>query len=87
VADLDARIKQLDQEKETLARNEQQTISLLVSEKASLTSELEGLIGAASRKLSFSLTTTLVSRAHSFNQVHKSWKDSSVKNKNAPKTF
>lgn len=41
-------LQQLQAERETLLRNEQQTISLLVSEKASLASELERLEGLES---------------------------------------
>lgn len=38
---LDGQVQQLQDEKETLLQNQHQTISLLVSEKASLASELE----------------------------------------------
>ncbi len=41
-------VQQLQIERETFLRNEQQTISLLVSEKASLASELERLEGLES---------------------------------------
>ncbi|RDB29429.1 hypothetical protein Hypma_015998 [Hypsizygus marmoreus] len=43
VQDLQTKLQQLEVEKETALRNEQQTISLLVSEKSSLTTELQRL--------------------------------------------
>lgn len=42
---LEERVQRLQAENETLQQNQQQTISLLVSEKASLASELERLEG------------------------------------------
>jgi hypothetical protein len=43
-------LQQLEVEKETLLQNERQTISLLVSEKSSLSAELERLEGIESGK-------------------------------------
>lgn len=43
-------LHQLEVEKETLLRDERQTVSLLVSEKSSLTAELERLEGIESGK-------------------------------------
>lgn len=43
--ELEQRVQQVQNEKETLLQNERQTISLLVSEKASLSTELERLEG------------------------------------------
>lgn len=42
---LEEKVQRLQAENETLQQNQQQTISLLVSEKASLASELERLEG------------------------------------------
>lgn len=44
-------LQQLEVEKETLLQNERQTVSLLVSEKSSLTVELERLEGVESGKI------------------------------------
>lgn len=46
---LEERVQRLQAENETLQQNQQQTISLLVSEKASLASELERLEGVETR--------------------------------------
>jgi multidrug resistance efflux pump len=43
-------LDQLEAEKEVSLQNERQTISLLVSEKSSLTAELERLEGVEARK-------------------------------------
>ena len=48
---LTEQLQQLEFEKETLLRNERQTVSLLVSEKSSLTAELERLEGIESGKI------------------------------------
>lgn len=46
-------VQRLQAENETLQQNQQQTISLLVSEKASLAAELERLEGVESCESSF----------------------------------
>ena len=71
VHQLQGELRQLEIEKENALKNEQRTISLLVSEKSSLMAEVQRLADVDSSKRS---TVSVISRVNDSNQSSMLWK-------------